>query len=136
MAIPTITTVIGSGSIARTAHLPAFRQGAGVRDRIELVALVDAAEDGGPRDGAPIRLLRHRDELDRLGPIDFIDVCTPTASHLELVFWGLERGFDVVCEKPVALTRAEAARIADAARANGRLVMPCHHSRIRSHAGL
>ena len=121
--------VIGSGSIARTAHLPAFRQGAGVRDRIELVALVDAPEDGRPRDGDPIPLLQHRDELDRLGPIDFIDVCTPTASHLELVLWGLERGFDVVCEKPVALTRAEAARIADSARANGRLVMPCHQYR-------
>lgn len=121
--------IIGWGGVARTAHIPAFRQGAGVRDRIEIVALVDSAEDVGPIEGIPLPLLRHREELDRVGPIDFIDVCTPTASHLELVLWGLERGFDVVCEKPVALTRAEAARIADAARDHGRIVMPCHQYR-------
>jgi predicted dehydrogenase len=121
--------VIGSGGIARSAHVPAFRQGAGVRDRIQLVALVDAAEDVRPIEGVPLPLLRQREDLDRVGPIDFIDVCTPTASHLELVLWGLERGFDVLCEKPVALTRAEAARIAAAARANGRVVMPCHQYR-------
>ena len=121
--------VIGSGGIARSAHIPAFRQGAGVRDRIELVALVDAAEDVPPIDGVALPLLRHRDDLDGFGPIDFIDVCTPTASHLELVLWGLERGFDVLCEKPVAITRAEAGRIADAARAHRRIVMPCHQYR-------
>jgi predicted dehydrogenase len=121
--------VIGSGGIARMAHVPAFRQGAGVRDRIQLVALVDAAADVRPIEGLPVPLLRDRDELGRVGPIDFIDICTPTASHLDLVLWGLERGYDVVCEKPVALTRAEAARIAAAARANGRIVMPCHQYR-------
>jgi predicted dehydrogenase len=121
--------VIGSGGIARSAHIPAFRQGAGVRNRIELVALVDDADDVPPIEGVPIPLLRQREELDEVGPIDFIDICTPTASHLELVLWGLERGFDVLCEKPVALTRAEAARISDAARAHGRVVMPCHQYR-------
>jgi predicted dehydrogenase len=121
--------VIGTGGIARSAHIPAFRQGVGVRDRIEIVALVDAANDVRPIDGVPVPLLRDRDDLEQVGPIDFIDVCTPTASHLDLVLWGLERGFDVVCEKPVALTPAEAARIAAAARANGRVVMPCHQYR-------
>jgi predicted dehydrogenase len=121
--------VIGSGGIARSAHVPAFRQGPGVRERVQLVALVDAAEDVRPIEGVPLPLLRHREDLARFGPIDFIDVCTPTASHLELVLWGLERGFHVLCEKPVALTRAEAARIAAAARAHGRVVMPCHQYR-------
>jgi predicted dehydrogenase len=121
--------LIGSGGIARNAHLPAFRQGAGVRDRIELVALVDSAADVRPLDGVSLPLLQHREELEQCGPIDFIDICTPTASHLELVLWGLERGYDVLCEKPVALTRAEAARIAAAARAQGRVVVPCHQYR-------
>src|SRR2546425_2655831 len=97
--------VIGSGGIARSAHLPAFRQGPGVRDRVEIVAVVDSA-DVPPVDGLP--LLRRLDELERFGPLDFIDVCTPTASHLELVLWGLERGSHVICGKRVAPTRAEA----------------------------
>jgi len=118
--------VIGSGGIARSAHLPAFRQGPGVRDRVEIVAVVDSA-DVPPVDGLP--LLRRLDELERFGPLDFIDVCTPTASHLELVLWGLERGSHVICEKPVALNRAEAAQVAAAARAHSRIVMPCHQYR-------
>ena len=118
--------ILGSGAIARTAHLPAFRQGDGVRDRVEIVALVDPAEVP-PVAGLP--LLRRREELDDFAPLDFIDVCTPTASHLELVLWGLERGWHVVCEKPVALTRAEAERIAAAARAHARVVLPCHQYR-------
>ncbi len=118
--------VIGSGGIARSAHLPAFRQGAGVRDRVEIVAVVDSGSVA-PVEGLP--LLQRPEELERLGAIDFIDVCTPTASHLELVLWGLEHGWHVLCEKPVALTRADAARIAAAAGAAGRVVVPCHQYR-------
>jgi len=85
--------VIGSGGIARSAHLPAFRQGAGVRDRVEIVAVVDSGSVA-PVEGLP--LLQRPEELERLGAIDFIDVCTPTASHLELVLWGLEHGWHVL----------------------------------------
>jgi len=119
--------VIGAGGTARQSHLPALRTGAGVRARIDIVAVVDSAVDVPPVDGIP--LLLHPEQLARVGPLDFIDICTPTASHLDLTLWGLERGYHVVCEKPVALTRVEADRIAAAARAHGRIVMPCHQYR-------
>src|SRR5947209_1692333 len=117
--------VIGAGGIARQSHLPALRGALGAR--VEVVAVVDSAANVPPVDGIP--LLPHRDRLRDLAPVDFIDICTPTASHLELTLWGLEQGYHVVCEKPVALTRAEAGRIAAAARASGRVVMPCHQYR-------
>src|SRR5439155_64662 len=91
------------------------------------VAVVDSAPALPPVDGIP--LLSHRDQLAGLGPLDFIDICTPTASHLDLALWGLGQGYHVVCEKPVAVTRAEADRLAVAARARGRIVMPCHQYR-------
>ena len=119
--------VIGAGGTARQSHLPALRTVAGVRARIDIVALVDSAADVPPVDGIP--LLADPEQLARVGPVDFIDICTPTASHLDLTLWGLERGYHVVCEKPVALTRVEADRIAAAARAHGRIVMPCHQYR-------
>lgn len=121
--------IIGSGGIARNAHIPAFLQGGGVRERVELVALVDAAPDVAPVADLAVPLLRSPDELATVGPIDFIDICTPTASHLDLTLWGLEHGCHVLCEKPVALTRAEAERIAAAARAADRVVVPCHQYR-------
>src|SRR3989440_613142 len=107
--------VIGAGGTARQSHLPALRTVAGVRARIDIVALVDSAADVPPVEGLP--LLTDPEQLARVGPLDFIDICTPTASHLDLTLWGLERGYHVVCEKPVALTRVEADRIAAAARA-------------------
>src|SRR5438093_859784 len=118
---------IGAGGTARQSHLPALRTGAGVRARIDIVAVVDSAVDVPPVDGIP--LLSHPEQLARVGPLDFIDICTPTASHLDLTLWGLERGYHVVCEKPVALTRVEADRIAAAARTHNRIVMPCHQYR-------
>ena len=119
--------VIGVGGIARQSHLPALRDAAALRGRVEVVALVDSAANVPPVDSIP--LLGRRDQLRDLAPLDFIDICTPTASHLELTLWGLEQGYHVVCEKPVALTRGEAERIAGAARASGRIVMPCHQYR-------
>src|SRR5438552_1192012 len=117
--------VIGAGGIARQSHLPALRGALGAR--VDVIALVDNATDVSPVDAIP--LLSRPEQLHELAPLDFIDICTPTASHLELTLWGLEQGYHVVCEKPVALTRAEAGMIAAAARTNGRIVMPCHQYR-------
>ncbi|HKW42096.1 MAG TPA: Gfo/Idh/MocA family oxidoreductase [Gemmatimonadales bacterium] len=119
--------VIGAGGIARQSHLPALRGTPELRSRVDIVALVDSARDVGPVDGIP--LLARREQLRDLAPLDFIDICTPTASHLDLTLWGLEQGYHVLCEKPVALTRVEAERVAAAAQANGRIVVPCHQYR-------
>lgn len=118
--------LIGLGGIARQSHLPGYRL-APAADRLEIVAAYDPSPVLTPVAGIP--WVRQRSDLASLGPIDFVDICTPTASHLELTLWALEQGWHVLCEKPVALTRAEAARIAAAARAAGRVVMPCHQYR-------
>src|SRR3989454_6647530 len=119
--------VIGAGGIARQAHLPAFLEAPSVRGRVAIVALVDSAPDLAPVDGIP--LLSRREQLAGAPRADFIDVCTPTATHLDLTLWGLEQGYHVLCEKPVALTRAEAERLARAARRHGRILAPCHQYR-------
>lgn len=119
--------VIGLGGIARHAHLPGFLGDPAVRARLEIVATVDGGSQVEPV--ASIRHLTRREELSGVWPLDFVDICTPTATHLDLTLWALEEGYHVLCEKPVALTRAEARRIADAARAAGRVVVPCHQYR-------
>ncbi len=120
--------LFGLGGIARQSHLPAFLREDGVRDRLEIVAAVDL---GGPGvlPVAGIPLLRDISEVASLGPIDFIDICTPTSSHLDLTLWGLSQGYHVLCEKPVALTRGEVGRISDIANSRGRVVMACHQYR-------
>lgn len=119
--------IIGLGGIARNAHLPGFAANPAVTRRMRVVATVD-----GDPGVAPVPGVAHFDSPDalrRAGGIDFIDICTPTATHLDLTLWALEHGYHVLCEKPVALTRDEAVQIASAARAARRVVMPCHQYR-------
>ena len=117
--------VVGAGGVARGAHLPAYQTHAGVRDRLQIVGVMDAVPVA-PVGDLP---LVDRDGLEALGPIDFIDICTPTASHLELALWGLSQGYHVLCEKPVATTRREADTLAAAAARARRVVMACHQYR-------
>ena len=122
--------LIGLGKVARQSHLPALLGDAAVRERLELVAAVDPFHDLTAPDGLP--LVCDRAALPALGggvPLDFVIVTTPTATHVEHVLWALGEGYHVVCEKPVATTAADAARIAAAARRAGRVVMPCHQYR-------
>ncbi|NNH68659.1 Gfo/Idh/MocA family oxidoreductase [Nocardia uniformis] len=54
--------------------------------------------------------------------IDLIDICLPTALHAEHVQRGLAAGKHVLCELPLALSMADARRVADAAAASDRQV--------------
>jgi predicted dehydrogenase len=44
--------------------------------------------------------------LDQVADIDVVNVCTPNGSHAELSLLALERRKHVVCEKPLALSKA------------------------------
>ena len=123
-----VGALLGLGGIARSGHLPAFRADPQVASRLRIVAIVDDAPTA-PASFEGIPLLRSADKLEDLGPLDFVDICTPTSSHLELSLWGLSQGYHVLCEKPVAVNRAEAASLAAAARDARRVVMPCHQYR-------
>src|SRR5258705_639221 len=122
--------LMGLGGIARSGHLPAFLHDPEVSSRLRIVAIVDEAATA-PASFHGIPLLSSREQLSDLdeGPLDFIDICTPTSSHLALSLWGLSQGYHVLCEKPVAVNRAEASTLAAAALDAGRVVMPCHQYR-------
>ena len=117
--------LFGAGGVARLAHLPAYT--VHQDSRLSIVAAVDEV------DVEPIPGVTHVKRKEDLAPrglrLDFVDICTPTSSHVELVTWALGQGYHVLCEKPVALSREEAGAIRAAARQAGRIVMPCHQYR-------
>lgn len=119
--------IVGLGGVARHAHLPAYLQYPEVRRRLRLVLAMDESPTVSPLEA--IALVHSRSALLASGPLDFVDICTPTATHLELATWALAQGFHVLCEKPVATSRAEASAIAAAATAAQRVVVPCHQYR-------
>ncbi len=56
------------------------------------------------------------------GRIDFLSVCTPNASHFEIARAALEAGMNVMCEKPLAVSSAEAEELVLLARRKRRLL--------------
>jgi predicted dehydrogenase len=51
--------------------------------------------------------------------LDFVDIATRPESHLPLVRLAAEHGVPVICQKPMAPSRAEAAAMVEAAEAGG-----------------
>lgn len=61
--------------------------------------------------------------------VDAVSVVVPTVAHAEVAVPLLEAGVDVLVEKPLAPNPAEARRIVDAAKANGRILQVGHIER-------
>ena len=58
--------------------------------------------------------------------VDLVDLCVPNDQHAALAVRALEAGKDVLVEKPIALSAADADAMLDAAKAGGRLLMVAH----------
>jgi predicted dehydrogenase len=110
----------GLGWAARSFHLPALKAVPG--------ALVVGGYDSSPEQraswlreaGTPI-YERLEDLVARERP-DVIVIATPPESHAELCLRALELGTHVICEKPFAVTIADANRVLAAAEDAGRRV--------------
>ena len=116
--------VAGAGAFGRE-HMRVVRSMpgavlAGVAD-IDPRAASAAAADFGPAPASndPVRL------LDEVRP-DGLIVATPAAHHVPLAREALERGIPVLVEKPVALTKAEAAELELAENSSSAFVLPGH----------
>ena len=58
--------------------------------------------------------------------ITAVALATPAATHAALCHAALDRGKDVFCEKPLALSYPDAQRVAERARDSGRILMVGH----------
>jgi predicted dehydrogenase len=61
-------------------------------------------------------------EADRPDGIEVVSIVTPNHSHAEIARAFLERGIDVICDKPLATSLADAVSLRDLAKAKGRLL--------------
>jgi predicted dehydrogenase len=58
--------------------------------------------------------------------VQLIDICLPTSLHAHHAIKALQAGKHVLCEKPIALTSAEAAQIEEAYKSSGKQLMIGH----------
>lgn len=110
--------IIGQGYMART-HVEAWSQ-LGYGDAIKYInAPGERVLEAAPH----AEFVNDLNEALFDPEITVLSVCTPTPSHADVAIRALRAGKNVLLEKPIALTIADAEAIALAARESGRLLM-------------
>ncbi|MCZ7547477.1 MAG: Gfo/Idh/MocA family oxidoreductase [Anaerolineae bacterium] len=125
--------LVGTGGIAR-AHVAALRE-AGARAELVAAVDIDASRVAAFCDahGVPHHYTDVADMLAAHRP-DLVHVCTPPATHCDLVIQCLEAGAWVLCEKPLCASLAEMDRLDAAERRTGRYVSSVFQRRFGSGA--
>jgi len=113
--------LIGLGNVAVHGHLPGWSS----RPDVTIVAATDTkpgrrAECDGRLPDA--RWYDSTDELLADASVDFVDICTPPASHASLIRSALARGLHVLCEKPLVCSLDDVRSLAELAAERGRVL--------------
>jgi predicted dehydrogenase len=127
--------IIGSGGIARGAHLPAYKacEGEGVR----ILACADVNPDTARQTAEQFEIphiFTDYKKLLEMEEIDAVSVCTPNFLHMQPTIDALEAGKHVLVEKPLAMNAAEGSAMVDAARRTGNKLQVGFHTRFQSAA--
>ncbi len=118
--------IAGAGHVALHGHIAGWR----ARPDVTIVAAADPRPEAREALAAALpdaAWHARAEELVARGDLDFLDICTPPASHGALIRLGLERGLHVLCEKPLVLDPEELADLADLAARRGLVLSPVHN---------
>jgi UDP-N-acetylglucosamine 3-dehydrogenase len=125
--------VIGCGSIAKHRHLPEYA----ANTQIKIIAVCDIvksrADETAVLYGA--KSYESYEELLQNSEVDAVSVCTPNYLHAPISIAALKAGKHVLCEKPMATSRADAEEMIETASTSGKKLMIAHNQRfVPSHA--
>src|SRR5258708_2844208 len=117
---------IGFGNIAQFGHWPSYVKSSDT----EIVAVVDpsASRQDAARTLKPeLHVYDSVEELFGAENLDFVDICTPPSSHAGLAIKALEKGYHVLCEKPLTLKLADYEDLSKAIVASEKTVFTVHN---------
>ena len=124
-------SIAGFGSVCENIHIPAIKR---ILD-FEIAGIYDPSparlDLAGGLTGSSLYV--DLDEMfDRENP-DCLLVTTHPSSHKEIIVKALQKGINVICEKPLCITLAEFDEIVDAARGNDRVVFTLNNWKYAPH---
>lgn len=118
--------VIGTGFIG-SVHVQVLRR-LGVR----IAGVLGSSPERGQSGADAMNVGNSYDDLNALladDNVDVVHVTSPNHAHYEQVKAIIQAGKHVVCEKPLAMTSAQSAEMAELARASGRVCAVCYNIR-------
>ena len=122
--------LIGCGRIA-VNHIKAV-----VNNGLDLVAVcdlvpehIDILFEKTGYTGTPVRYTDYRKMLSEHPELELAAIATDSGVHAEIVLACLDAGLNVIVEKPMAMSMADADRIIAKAEETKRLVSVCHQNR-------
>lgn len=122
--------IIGAGFITVRGHVPGYRAAGGVA----IAALCDVNEERARAVAQDLGILSvyadYREMLEA-EDLDIVSVCSPNCFHAQMTIDALSAGAHVLCEKPMALTYADACNMIEAARKADRSLTIGFHNRYR-----
>jgi len=124
--------IVGCGVVTRRHHVPAILK----NPSLEIGRIYDVApgvaEDLRGRFGLSCPASRDLDELLDDDTLDLVNICTPGPLHFEQACHALERGRNILLEKPPLYTLEEWREVADRADRWGRKVGVIFNNRYRN----
>jgi len=109
--------VVGVGHLGRF-HAEKYKS----LDGVELAGIYDIDPDRAREVGASLSVPAFADLDQLLARCQAISIATPTSAHFETANRALEQGLDVLVEKPITTTVAEAEQLLETARRNDRIL--------------
>ena len=122
--------IVGAGKICQGPHMGAYDKIANA----EIVAICDIDEN-------KLNNLKNRypnahyytdyKEMIENEELDAVDICTPNNYHSIVAIYALNKGINVICEKPDAINASEAEKMKEAAEKSGKTLMVIRNNRYR-----
>lgn len=123
--------IVGLGGIAHGKHLPALVKIPG----LELVGFCDLvlerAQEAAKKYGQPGAKVTTDYRQVVSMDVDIVYVLTTNNAHAEISIAALQAGKNVLCEKPMAVSSAEAKAMVDAAKRSGKILAIGYQNRFR-----
>lgn len=113
---------IGAGGIAQWKHLPGYSE----LENVEFTAISDISEtalDNIKVKFPYINIYKDYKEMLSVEKPDIVSICTPNKFHRQMTIDSMAAGAHVHCEKPIAMSEAEADDMIKASAAYGKKLM-------------
>ena len=120
--------IISCGMIANNAHIPAYK----FFDDFEICAVCDINEKSARETAEKHNIKKYYTDADQMlnaEKPDLVSVCVPNMLHKEYTLKALNAGANVICEKPLAVTYADAKEMFDLAEGKNKLLVACQSMR-------